>query len=217
MIVTKLKRCKQALVRDRRKCSECQREFHPSSSKIYLSYTGANTCCFVKLSPMRSSVLRSSGSVSSIIIASSSTSTTMSSSPRVASESTLNAFIEQQSLFNNNLSEMMRKLNNELNGIKTISKSVADHQIRIKKLEQQNAVLNRNVVELGANTDTISNNLNAYQRDIHTTASLPSSEVIISGIPPQVTFDHHEIAVKVLTALYAPQLNKELLTRRLVV
>lgn len=135
-------------MRDRRKCSECHHEFHPSCSKLYLSYCGANTCCFTKFSPMQSFRLRSSESSSSLTTLARTMSTSLSPAPQAASESTLNAFMEQQSQFNNNLTEMMRELKNEFKKIKNISKSVADHQVHIKKLEQQNAILDKNINEL---------------------------------------------------------------------
>ncbi|KAK0071829.1 hypothetical protein PV326_000772, partial [Microctonus aethiopoides] len=60
-----------------------------------------------------------------------------------------------QSQFNNNLTEMMKEQNvklneqnNKLTEIKNMAKTIADHQVRIKKLEQQNVTLSKNVVGL---------------------------------------------------------------------
>lgn len=156
-------KCNQLLVRERRQCSTCLRQFHPSCSRAYLSTRTANICCLKHLSAimpqdaqltskqlLSTQQLKSSSSRS---LSSSDTSlTTLSNvspaSPLSSLEVNLNAFIAQQTQFNNHLSDVLSKQaaslneqtnelndqNNKLNDIKRIAKSVAEHQVKIKKL-----------------------------------------------------------------------------------
>lgn len=138
-------------------------------------------------------------------------------------ETYINAFIAQQSQFNNNLTEMMEEQNvklneqnNKLTEIKNMAKTIADHQVRIKKLEQQNATLSEYVADIASKTDIIANNLKACQRGIISPASPPLSEIIISGLPSQLPLERHVIAEKVLSALNAQHLINDILDVRQV-
>lgn len=110
----------------------------------------------------------------------------------------------------------LNEQNNKLTEIKNIAKTIADHQVRIKKLEQQNATLSKNVADIASKTDIIANNLKECQRGILSSVSPPSSEVIISGLPSQLPLERHVIAEKVLSALDAQYLINDILDVRQV-
>lgn len=59
-----------------------------------------------------------------------------------------NQFMANQTLFNNKLSDIMNEQKNKLAEIENIAKSVAEQQVEIKKLEQQNPILPKNVADL---------------------------------------------------------------------
>lgn len=108
-------RCKQLLVREHGQCSICLQRFHPSCSRIYLSYRTANLCCFQNLNTImpNESHLRDGAhkQLSSPLSLSVPTSPELSSGSSLLSiETTLNVFINQQSFFNKDLSEAITSI-----------------------------------------------------------------------------------------------------------
>ncbi|KAK0074052.1 hypothetical protein PV325_008839, partial [Microctonus aethiopoides] len=134
-------------------CSECLGNFHPNCYELYLSYRGANSCYFSKLitiSPEEMQSMKSASARStSTFMAMTPIYNAMSAAPQSSTlETALHTFITQQTFFNNHLSEVMKEKSDELNDIKTIAKSVAEQQKKIKKLEQDNAILSKNMADL---------------------------------------------------------------------
>ncbi|KAK0080212.1 hypothetical protein PV326_008289 [Microctonus aethiopoides] len=235
-------KCNQLLVRERRQCSTCLRQFHPSFSRAYLSTRTANICCLKHLSAimpqdaqltskqlLSTKQLKSSSSRS---LSSSDTSLTTLSNvspalPLSSLEVNLNAFIAQQTQFNNHLSDVLSKQaaslneqtnklndqNNKLNDIKSIAKSVAEHQVKIKKLEQQNDLLSKQVVDLVAQNKSLSNDVNQLKSSAFKFSNT-SLELIISGVPSQLTDEPLVIVDKVLNSLQCSQLLSDVLNVR---
>ncbi|KAK0160222.1 hypothetical protein PV328_007650 [Microctonus aethiopoides] len=214
-------RCKQALVCEHPHCSVCLRDFHPSCSKLDLSYKGANTCCFSKfetISPMatqssRQNMSKSSSRSSSPLIPTITNDDFSAQSLQDSSsiESKFGAFIANQmsfnnklsdmineqnkqlvadqTLFNNRLSDIIKDQNDKLTEIKNIAKSVAEQQVRIQKLEQQNVILSKNVVNLSQQNRVIVNDVHDIREGLANMTKQPSSELIISGIPAELELE----------------------------
>ncbi|KAK0073602.1 hypothetical protein PV325_009498, partial [Microctonus aethiopoides] len=112
---TECTRCKQLLVREYRQCSICLQRFHPSCSRIYLSYRTANSCCFQNLSITMPNELHSKDVThkqsSSPLTPSALTSSKLSSGSSLWSiKTSLNVFINQQTLFNKDLSDAITSI-----------------------------------------------------------------------------------------------------------
>ncbi|KAK0176665.1 hypothetical protein PV328_000780 [Microctonus aethiopoides] len=98
--------------------------------------------------------------------------TTMSSSSQLSMENTLKSFIEQQLQFNNHLLDLMTKQNEKLNDIKSIVKSLSEHQVRIQKLEQHNALNSKRMADLTEQYKIMSNELQALKQSLVSTSSV---------------------------------------------
>ncbi|KAK0077560.1 hypothetical protein PV325_003757 [Microctonus aethiopoides] len=160
-----------------------------------------------------------------------STSTTMSSSSQKSSiETTLNTFIAQQNQFNTRLTQLLEdqsqslkqqsnKLNEQntkLNEIHNITKTVAEHQIKIKKLEQHSEIMSNKMNDLLNQNNMLSNELKNLKSSIIDSSLKSSSEIIISGLPSQLITHNNVVVEKVLTVLGAPQLSTDILSIRRV-
>ncbi|KAK0169759.1 hypothetical protein PV328_010401 [Microctonus aethiopoides] len=247
---TECARCKQLLVREYRQCSICLHRFHPSCSRIYLSYRIANLCCFKNLSTIMPNELHSrdvtykqSSSPSSLSVL---TSPELSSGSSLLSiETTLNVFINQQTLFNKDLSDaitsiklqsknqqdMNIKLNasmkqqikgqeeitTKLNEIKNLTKTLADHEVRIKKLEQQNNLLSNELSEVLDQNELLAREIEELKVTLSGISSESIlSEIIISAIPIQLSDDLQHVVSRVLTSLDSSQLLSDVLDIRKV-
>ncbi|KAK0174352.1 hypothetical protein PV327_010134 [Microctonus hyperodae] len=131
-------------------------------------------------------------------------------------EAALNSFINQQMAFNKGQREISNRLNgsvdlqiknqeemkSELGEIKHPARTVAEHEIHIKDLEQQVVGLSNQINELrgvgGATSESI------------------SSDIIISAVPLQLSNDLHNVVSKVLTSLQLPHLLSDVLNIRQV-
>ncbi|KAK0084672.1 hypothetical protein PV326_006198 [Microctonus aethiopoides] len=98
--------------------------------------------------------------------------TTMSSSSQLSMENTLKSFIEQQLQFNNHLLDLMTKQNEKLNDIKSIVKSLSEHEVRIEKLEQQNALYSKSLADLTEQYKIMSDELQALKQSLASTSSV---------------------------------------------
>ncbi|KAK0091697.1 hypothetical protein PV326_002838 [Microctonus aethiopoides] len=144
-------------------------------------------------------------------------------------EASLNVFITQQTLFNNHLSKVLFKQassfndqtnklneqntktneqNDKLNEIKNIANSVADHQVKIRKLEQQNDLLSKLLADLAAQNKTLLQEFHQLKNGTKGSPRSPNplSEIIISGLPAQLLDKPQVIVNKVLSSLDLHQL-----------
>ncbi|KAK0071704.1 hypothetical protein PV326_000956 [Microctonus aethiopoides] len=146
-------------------------------------------------------------------------------------ETTLNMFINQQSLFNNNLSDLLSKQavtlemklneqnaklnlqNDKLNEIKNIAKSVAEHQVQIIKLEKQNELLSKQMSELSDQNKKLIDEV-LQLKNVSKSSSNLSSEVIITGLPDQLAGEPQAIVNKVLASLDLSNLASDVLEIR---
>ncbi|KAK0073919.1 hypothetical protein PV325_009020 [Microctonus aethiopoides] len=179
-------RCKQALVCEHPHCSVCLRDFHPSCSKLDLSYKGANTCCFSKfetISPMatqssRQNMSKSSSRSSSPLIPTITNDDFSAQSLQDSSsiESKFGAFIANQMSFNNKLSDMINEQNKQLvadqtlfnNRLSDIIKDQNDKLTEIKNIaksvaEQQAETLTTDVLDIRI----VNGKNNANQNDVN--------------------------------------------------
>ncbi|KAK0160242.1 hypothetical protein PV328_007670 [Microctonus aethiopoides] len=79
--------------------------------------------------------------------------------------------------------------NDKLTEIKNIAKSVAEQQVRIQKLKQQNVILSKNVVDLSQQNSVIVNYVHDIREGLANMTEQPSSELIISGIPAELELE----------------------------
>ncbi|KAK0071631.1 hypothetical protein PV325_012602 [Microctonus aethiopoides] len=147
-------------------------------------------------------------------------------------ETTLNSFIEQQTLFNNKLSNLMseqqtqqkqfnnqlsglmREQNEKLNDIRIIAKSLEEQQLKIKKLEENNINLSKQMMEVRQQNDSLVKDVDFLKHNTQSVNSSSSPEIIISGIPAMLNLEPCEITEKVLAALDSPQMNIYVLDTR---
>lgn len=90
-----------------------------------------------------------------------------------------------------------------LNEIKNITKSITDHQVRIKKLEQ-NIVLNKNMSDLRQQNSSIIKDVANIKNEQIDASIRPSPEIIISGIPTQLELEPSVIVENILSSLNSP-------------
>ncbi|KAK0073898.1 hypothetical protein PV325_009039 [Microctonus aethiopoides] len=168
-----------------------------------------------------------------------------SGSSLLSIETTLNVFINQQTLFNKDLSDaitsiklqsknqqdMNIKLNasmkqqikgqeeitTKLNEIKNLTKTLADHEVRIKKLEQQNNLLSNELSEVLDQNELLAREIEELKVTLSGISSESIlSEIIISAIPIQLSDDLQHVVSRVLTSLDSSQLLSDVLDIRKV-
>ncbi|KAK0072339.1 hypothetical protein PV325_011525, partial [Microctonus aethiopoides] len=205
---------------------------------------GANSCCFGNLKTIMLEIMQPVKETSSKLMSSSAQSSPSgnlnlpSSQKNSTIETTLNAFIAQQStfnnrlmqmineqnekfvtqqtLFNNKLTDMMNDQNSKLTEIKNLAKTVADQQSKINKLQMQNSKISKSVAEILKKSENISTEVEGSKCELKEVSYHRSSEIIISGVPTQFSKDPRGVANSVLQKLDIPQLMADVLETRLI-
>lgn len=131
-------------------------------------------------------------------------------------EITSNAFVVQQIHFNNHFSQQLEeqcqsmkepsyelyKQNTKLNEICSITKTVAEHQIKIKTLKHQNGMMSKKWVIFPI--ITICCKFENSKSSITNSSLKPLSQTITPGLLSQSVPDLHVMVGKVLTILEVP-------------
>lgn len=127
-----------------------------------------------------------------------------------------NKLVADQTLFNNRLSDIIKDQNDKLTEIKNIAKSVAEQQVRIQKLEQQNVILSKNMDDLSLQNSVTVNDVHEIREDLANMTEQPSSELIISGIPAQLELEPKQMINQLLMSLKAETLITDVSDIRIV-
>lgn len=104
-----------------------------------------------------------------------------------------------------------------MNEIKNLTKTLADHEVRIKKLEQENNLLSNELSEVSDQNKSLAKKIEELEvTSSNISSKSMSSEIIISAIPIQLSDDLQHVVSSVLTSLDLSQLLPNVLDIRKV-
>lgn len=131
-------------------------------------------------------------------------------------ESKITDFMTQQTLFNNHSSDILNRQSNQIKEIQNIAQSVSDQQVRIAKLEKQNASLSESVSDVIEQKKSLCLEVTEVKNSLTNVIARPSPRLIISGLPNQSKLEPHVVLERTLAELDPPQLVNDILDIRQV-
>lgn len=232
-------KCKQTIVQSGRTCGISHKYFHPSCSLIYLASKLASSCClktklqsFTPTAAQSMNIMQANNNVPLPItvtgVATDDNSFPVTSLSPI--EIMLNSFIEQQTIFNKNISESMSQqtvalqehaklqedMNLKLNEIKKMSKMLNEHDERINKLEKHHDSMSLQINEIKNTNNKLATDLQHHIDIPNYSSTDTSADVIIVGVPESLSCNPLTAISKVLRSIDAALQIEDILDIRKV-